>query len=144
MAPRGLGDILAEGDALHHCIASSDRYMERMERHESYILFLRKAQAPERPYYTMEIEPNGTVRQIRTEFDRQNEDIQEARKFLREWQEILAGRLTAADRERAQKSSILRMEEFAELRKEQVKVHTGELAGHLLVDVLTADLLEAA
>lgn len=144
VAPTGLRDILAEGDALHHCIASSDRYLERMERHESYILFLREAEDPERHYYTMEVEPNGTVRQIRTEYDRQNKDIEEAREFLREWQKVLAERLTDADRERAKKSSILRMEEFAELRKEQVRVHTGDLAGHLLVDVLTADLLEAA
>ena len=144
IAPKGIEDILSEGNALHHCIASSDRYMERMERHESYILFLRKTEAPERPYYTMEVEPNGTVRQIRTEYDRQNKDIDEAREFLRTWQKALAERLTATDRKRAQKSSILRMEEFAELRKDQVKVHTGALAGHLLVDVLAADLLEAA
>ena len=144
IAPKGVADIIAEGNALHHCIASSDRYLERMERHESYILFLRKSEKPEQPYYTMEVEPNGTVRQIRTEYDRQNKDIEEAREFLRGWQKALAENLTATDRRRAKKSSILRMEEFAELRKDQVKVHTGALAGHLLVDVLAADLLEAA
>ena len=103
LAPKGIEDILAEGNVLHHCIAGSDRYMERMERHESYILFLRKTAAPERPYYTMEVEPNGTVRQIRTEYDRQNKDIDAAREFLREWQKVLTERLTDADRERAQK-----------------------------------------
>ena len=40
LAPTCLRDILKEGDTLHHCIASSDRYLERMAQHESYILFL--------------------------------------------------------------------------------------------------------
>ena len=41
LAPAGVGEILAEGDALHHCVAQ-ERYFERIERGESYILFLRK------------------------------------------------------------------------------------------------------
>ena len=92
----------------------------------------------------MEVEPNGTVRQIRTEYDRQNKDIKEIREFLRVWQLELSMRLTEEDRKRAQKSGALRVQEFAELRKDQVKVRTGELAGKLLVDVLAADLMEAA
>ena len=53
-------------------------------------------------------------------------------------------RLTEEDRKSAEKSGALRVQEFAELRKDQVKVRTGELAGKLLVDVLAADLMEAA
>ena len=144
VAPRSLEDILKEGDALHHCIASSDRYMERMERHESYILFLRKASKPDVPYYTMEVEPNGTVRQIRTEYDRQNKDIDKARAFLKDWQEEIAKRLTEDDLRLAQKSRDLRELEFVQMRKDQVTIRNGDLAGRLLVDVLTADLMEAA
>ena len=144
VAPTGIADILREGDILHHCIASSDRYLERMEQHESYILFLRRTKAEGEPYYSMEVEPNGTVRQIRTEYDRQNKDIRKIREFLRAWQLELSKRLTEEDRKRAQKSGALRVQEFAELRKDQVKVRTGELAGKLLVDVLAADLMEAA
>ena len=144
VAPKGLEDILAEGDALHHCIASSDRYMERMERQESYILFLRKTSHPKIPYYTMEVEPNGTVRQIRTEYDRQNKDIEKAREFLRAWQAVVAKRLTEDDREKAQKSRDLREPEFVQMRRDQVTIHNGDLAGRLLVDVLTADLMEVA
>lgn len=144
VAPGSLEDILKEGDALHHCIASSDRYMERMDRHESYILFLRKASEPEVPYYTMEVEPNGTVRQIRTEYDRQNKDVDQARAFLKDWQAEVSKRLTEDDRKRAQKSRDLRELEFVQMRKDQVTIRNGDLAGRLLVDVLTADLMEAA
>ena len=144
IAPRSLEDILTEGDALHHCIASSDRYMERMERQESYILFLRKASKPQIPYYTMEVEPNGTVRQLRTEYDRQNKDIDQAREFLKGWQAVVSERLTEGDREKAKQSRDLRELEFVQMRKDQVTIRNGDLAGRLLVDVLTADLMEAA
>ena len=85
-----------------------------------------------------------TVRLIRTYYDRQNKDIDEARNFLRKWQSDVAKRLTADDQEKAKASKVLRLQEFAQLRQDQVKIHTGNLAGHLLVDVLTADLMESA
>ena len=144
LAPKSIVDIIEEGDALHHCIASSDRYIERIERNESYLLFLRKTNDTQEPYYTMEVEPNGTVRQIRTMYDKQNKDIDEARAFLREWQGVVAKRLNEDDRRNASRSRELREQEFIQLRADQIKVHNGDLAGKLLVDVLTADLLEAA
>ena len=144
LAPTSLVDIIEEGDALHHCIASSDRYIERIERHESYLLFLRKTKDTQEAYYTMEIEPNGTVRQIRTMFDRQNSDIDDAREFLRGWQKIISERLTARDIKKSERSRLLREKEFEQMREDQVRIHTGDLAGKLLVEVLTADLMEAA
>ncbi len=144
LAPKSVMDIIEEGDTLHHCIASSDRYIERIERHESYLLFLRKTADTQEAYYTMEVEPNGTVRQIRTEYDRQNKDIADAQAFLREWQGVVAKRLTDIDRKRAERSRVLREEEFVQMRNDQIKINHGDLAGKLLVDVLTADLLETA
>jgi hypothetical protein len=38
VAPVRIEDILFEGRNLHHCIANSDRYWERIERRETYIL----------------------------------------------------------------------------------------------------------
>ena len=38
----------------------------------------------------------------------------------------------------------LRIKELVQLRNDQVTIHTGDLAGRLLVDVLTEDLMEAA
>ena len=63
---------------LHHCVGNDgagERYYDRMERRESFIMFLRRTEEPNDPYYTLEIEPDGTVRQKRTLFDRQYEDI---------------------------------------------------------------------
>ena len=68
---------------LCHCIANSDVYWERMERRESYLLFLRKTAEPDTPYYTVEAEPGGTVRQVRTQYNRQFVDIGEVRAFLK-------------------------------------------------------------
>ena len=143
-APTCVEDVIREGTCLHHCIANSDRYWERIERKESYLLFLRKAQEPEAPYYTMEVEPNGTVRQLRTYYDRQHSDIDAAREFLREWQRVVTERLTEEDRRMADVSRALREQEFAQMRRDNVVIHTGDLAGQRLVDVLTADLMENA
>lgn len=142
VVPNGILDIITEGRALHHCAGSSDRYWDRIERKESFVLFLRKTKDPAHSYYTLEVEPDGTVRQKRTEYDRQKKDIDKAAKFLKQWQQVVATRLTKDDRELAAESRILRNEEFIQLRKDKVIIHTGQLAGSLLVDVLMADLME--
>ena len=66
VVPKGIVDILKEGQALGHCVDTSDRYFERIEQRTTYIVFLRKNDCPEQPYYTLEIQPSGTVRQQRT------------------------------------------------------------------------------
>lgn len=142
-APESIESIICEGRNLCHCLSNADRYWDRMEKHESYLLFLRRASAPDESYYTMEIEPGGTVRQIRTKYDRQNADIDDARTFLREWQATVAKRLTEDDRKKAKSSKVLRLQEFDQLRKDKVKINTGHLAGRLLIDVLAADLMES-
>ena len=129
---------------LCHCVGSSDRYWDRIERNEAFILFLRKASDPDLPYYTLEVEPDGTVRQKRTKFDRQESDIEEATKFLAKWQTVVAKRLTKGDRKKAADSRVLREQEFEQMRRDNVIIHTGDLAGKRLVDVLTADLMETA
>ena len=82
------------------------------------------------------------MRQIRTYYDRQNKDIEDARAFLREWQTEVTKRLTEDDHQKAQESRILREQEFIQMRDNQIRIHTGHLAGRLLVEVLTADLME--
>ena len=144
IAPSGVEEIILEGRALTHCVSNSDRYWERIENRESYILFLRKSSEPEKPYYTLEIEPDGTIRQKRSILNEQYEDINQAKDFLLEWQKAVAKRLTDEDRSLAGQSRILRMEEFEQLRKDQVTVRTGTLSGKLLVDVLMGDLMETA
>lgn len=142
IVPSRIEEIMDEGEKLHHCVGSSDRYWERIERRESYVLFLRRASKPDAPYYTLEVEPDGTVRQKRTMYDRQKEDIKDAEKFLREWQKVISKRITAKERGFAEKSRILRNQEFTQMRENQVIIHTGDLRGQLLVDVLMKDLME--
>ena len=144
VVPSGVRDIMREGDALSHCVGKSDRYWERIEQQEAYILFLRKTAEIDKPYYTLEVEPNGTIRQKRTYFDRQNDDLKDAEKFLKEWQRVVSERLTESDREKAEKSKVLRLQEFEQLRQDDIRIHTGDLAGQRLVDVLVSDLMETA
>ena len=145
IAPQNTFDIITEGRMLHHCVGNDgagERYYDRIERRESFIMFLRRAEEPEDPYYTLEIEPDGTVRQKRTLFDRQHEDIEQATEFLQKWQKVIATRLTGQDLKLAEQSRVLRNEEFIQMKKDRVVIHTGHLAGHLLADVLLADLME--
>ena len=135
---------------LHFIIAadsesgSSDRYWERIGRREAYILFLRRTAEVQKSYYTLELEPDGTVRQKRTMYDRQEADIEDASKVLKKGQKVIAVRLTDVDRKLAEDSRVLRDLEFAQLRDNRVVIRYGDLRGRLLVDVLTADLMEAA
>lgn len=145
LAPQDIFEIIKEGRMLHHCVGNDgagERYYERMERRESFIMFLRRTEEPNDPYYTLEIEPDGTVRQKRTLFDRQYEDIEQATEFLIKWQKVIAARLTGRDLKLAERSRELRKEEFIQMQKDRVIIHTGHLAGRLLAEVLLADLME--
>jgi len=144
VAPEGITDIMAEGDVLCHCVGKGDQYWDRIQRREAFILFLRKADSPDAPFYTLEIEPGGTIRQKRGKFNRSDQDGSVARKFLQEWQKEVAKRLTDEDRKAAAVSRELREQEFEQLRQDNVIIRAGALAGRRLVDVLTADLMEAA
>ena len=140
--PSKLEEIIKEGEQLHHCVGSSERYWDRIERRESYVLFLRHTSEPDKPYYTLEVEPDGTVRQKRTMYDRQEADIDQAKKFLRKWQKIVSTRLTTTEHKLAIVSKELRKQEFAELKREKVIIHTGDFWGRSLLDLLTEDLME--
>lgn len=142
--PTTIEQILSEGRALHHCVANIDKYWDRIERNEAYVFFLRKSDSPKQAYYTLEVEPCGTVRQKRTMYDGQEKDIADASEFLREWQKEIKERMTDKDRELAKTSRILRFENFKELSQKNIIINTGQLQGQRLVDVLMADLMEAA
>lgn len=129
--------------SVYYCLDKSDIYFDRIQRKESFIVFLRKVEDIEKPYYTLEIEPDGTTRQKRTTGDRQDKNFQEAVSFIRKWQREIKKRLNREDKKFAAQSAELRKKEFEELRKNQTKVWHGALAGKLLVDVLEADLMIA-
>lgn len=143
IVPERVEDIIAEGIALGHCLDRTDIYFDRIHRRESYIVFLRRSEAPDCPYYTLEIEPDGTARQKRTTGDKQNADFDKAKRFIMKWQRAIRKRLTREDFTLAGESARLREEEFKELREKNAKIWHGHLAGKLLADVLEADLMEA-
>ncbi len=143
MAPSSVCDILAEGRSLNHCV-TADRYFERMAKEESYILFLRRADKPDIPWYTLEVEPGGVIRQKRTHFNRQEKDLDAAKDFLKRWQQEIVRRLGERERGLQKVSAAARKAEIDQLRKDGVVVRGGELTGTLLADVLLADLMEIA
>lgn len=143
IVPEKIEDILLEGRTLHHCVGN-DRYWERIATNESYVMFLRQTQKPDKAYYTLEVEPGGTIRQKRTMYDRQHEDIEAASLFLRKWQLEISKRMTEKDQSLAKQSKILRLAEFSQMDKNNVLINTGLLQGQRLVDVLMADLMEVA
>lgn len=143
IVPDGIPDIIHEGRALGHCIDSTDRYFDRINQNISYLVFLRRTSAPTVPWYTLEIEPGGTIRQQRTTGNNQNkEDIKEYTPFIREWQGEVRKRMSQSDMDQAERSKAVRMQEYRDLREKKEKVWHGKLAGKLLADVLEADLIE--
>lgn len=149
-APSSIADVIYDGLFLSHCVGKEwgaepgwRRYLNRIRSGESFLLFLRHTKKQDEPYYILEVEPGGTVRQKRTVLDRQDErDKDKVFAFIAEWQAVIASRMTEKDKQQAQKSREIRVEEYAELRRNKVEVRNGFLRGKLLADVLEADLLE--
>ena len=58
--PNSIQEIADEGSALKHCVGG---YAERHAKGQVTILFLRQVDQPNIPYYTMEIDKTGKIRQ---------------------------------------------------------------------------------
>lgn len=125
IVPQQLTEIITEGNALHHCAGSSERYFERIMQRETYICFLRKVAEPKTPYYTIEVEPGGTIRQHRSYYD-EEPGVQEIRGFLREWQREVKKRLKEEDHKLAHISAQKRQKNIEELQaKNNLRVLKG-------------------
>lgn len=136
IAPKSIKDIFIEGMTLSHCIHTCDFYFDRINNKESYLLFLRRKKDIEASWYTLEVEPSGNIRQKSTVGDNLNKDFVEAVPFLKKWQKEIKKRLTEEDKELAKKSEELRIQNYANLRKNKNRIWHGVLQGKLLVDVL--------
>ena len=117
VVPKRLAEISEEGYVLHHCAGSTERYFERIMRHETYICFLRRQQEPDVPYYTIEVEPGGTIRQHRSFYD-EEPGIENIREFLKEWQREIRRRMKKEDYRKARISRRLREDNIKKLQKE--------------------------
>lgn len=149
VTPRSLADVLIDGKILNQCTARPDaggenwRYFERINRNETYIGFVRKSDSKSAPWFTIEFEPGGTVRQKRAENDSQPADTTPlVTAFLVEWQNAIAPRLNKKDRAAARKAKAERLIQFEELRRTKKTINYGELAGTLLIDAFEKDLME--
>lgn len=132
--PKSLTEIIMEGQALHHCAGATDRYFDRIMQRETYICFLRRASDPKTPYYTIEVEPGGTIRQHRGYMD-EEPNINEIKPFLKEWQREIKKRMNHKDREYAAASAVKRQENIEELK---AKNNTRVLRG-LMEDFMAED-----
>lgn len=143
VVPQCIEDIIVEGGTLGHCIDRTDVYFDRIQSRTSFLVFLRKTERPDAPWYTLEIEPGGTVRQKRTVGNTQrDEDVKAFTPFLREWQKHVLRKMNEADKELAKASREARLTEYADLRARKEPIRNGILRGQLLADVLEADLME--
>lgn len=115
IVPQRLTEIITEGNTLHHCAGATERYFERIMQRETYICFLRKAADPGIPFYTIEVEPGGTIRQHRSYYD-EEPGIEEIRGFLREWQKEIKKRLKEEDHKLARISAQKRQKNIEELQ----------------------------
>lgn len=143
IAPDNVLDIVKEGTILRHCVHTCDYYFDRITKDESYLFFLRMSSRPDVPWYTLEVEPSGNIRQKRTTGDNQNADFQKAVKFLKKWQQFFKKQLTEEEKELGEKANRLRIENYKNLRENGNRVWHGKLAGQLLADVLEKDFMEA-
>ena len=143
IVPETLEELVINNTVLRLCMNRNDRYYERISIRESYIFFLRFADKPQTPWYTLEAEPSGTLRQKRGVGDEQRKDLEDAMPFLIEWQKEVAKRLDRSDRRLAGRSKVLRNEHFDELRQTGKTINYGDLRGQRLIDVLERDLMEA-
>lgn len=143
IAPKTIADIVREGRILQHCVHTCDFYFDRIGRDESYLFFLRRADSKDVPWYTLEVEPNGNIRQKRTTGDNQNKDFKQTVKFLKKWQKEFVQRMNEEEKELGVKADQARVREYAELRENGNKIWHGRLAGKLLADVLENDFMAA-
>lgn len=89
--PRDAGDIILEGRELHHCVGT-DSYLNRQNKLESIICFLRKAGKEDKPYYTIELELK-TLRVLQyygANDKKPNQEIVD--NWLKEWKQELKKR----------------------------------------------------
>ena len=70
MPAQRASDLIRESGFQHHCVGASETYMRQMEEGTSYILFLRKKESPEIPYYTIETKWDGEIKQAYSAYNR--------------------------------------------------------------------------
>lgn len=76
-------ELTAEGKALHHCVGG---HIRRMAEGETAIFFLRKANEPDKPFYTLELQKKRVI-QCRTEHNASYGRNPDVKNFVDMWME---------------------------------------------------------
>lgn len=79
--PKSLAELTREGELLHHCVAT---YAERVAKSKTVILFIRAANDPDTPLFTLEVRDNHVV-QVRGFED--HDPTPEGKNFVEKWKQ---------------------------------------------------------
>lgn len=66
IAPKSVFELTTEGRILNHCVGS---YVQSVSNGKEYILFLRKKENQDIPFFTINITPNKEIRQIHGKYN---------------------------------------------------------------------------
>ena len=80
-------EIVQEGQIQHICVGNGS-YTRKMEKGNSYILFLRKVSDPDTPFYTVEITPEHEIIQRHGKFNEEGPELKEVDAFLSKFVEV--------------------------------------------------------
>jgi len=75
-------DLTQEGIALHHCVGG---YIKSVASGYTNILFIRKISEPDKPFFTVEITNEGTIRQIHGACNCNVEKNSDLENFIKKW-----------------------------------------------------------
>lgn len=62
VTPASVSDLVAEGTVLNHCV-KSPMWVDAIAKRESVIMFIRKCSDKNTPFFTVELDPHGAIRQ---------------------------------------------------------------------------------
>ena len=97
---KNAGEIIREGQALHHCVGT-ETYINNHNEGKSLILFLRKKDQPDQPYVTIEIDTeSGKIRQWHGANNRKPEE-EYLTIVLQQYEDHLQGKKTEVPAEAA-------------------------------------------
>jgi hypothetical protein len=85
IAPASRNELIEEGQVLRHCVHTGS-YISNMVSGKGYVLFVRKTDEPEIPYFTAEV-VDGVIRQCRGEEN--CEMSSDVKTFVKHWQKRL-------------------------------------------------------
>lgn len=119
VVPEKASDITREGRLQHHCVGASDQYMNKMAERETFILFLRRQEDKNVPYYTLEVKWDGSVIQWYGAYDRKP-DKEKITKILDLWTEKVKKRILNEQKEQEKAAKAFGMKKVGKNEEENL------------------------